>query len=151
MRVRTSTVIRRTPEDLWPLLCDSRMDARRSCLFRLGVPKPVECRLPEGAGGEGSRRQCVSDRGVVHQRITCWDAPWRLKFSMEDTNLYFRPCVAEMHEEFVLEALGREETRITRTTKLRARGRCAVLKEWLLWPGLKAVHRYVFGNWRAGR
>ena len=70
MRVRTSIVIQRPPAEVWPLLCSSKMDPRIPCLFRLGIPKPVECRLPDGAGGVGQRRECVSDRGVIRQRIT---------------------------------------------------------------------------------
>jgi len=147
MQVQTSTVIRKPAETLWPLLCGSRMDPRMPCLFRLGIPKPVECRLPDGVGGVGRRRECVSDRGVVHQRITHWEAPRLLRFQMEDTTLYFRPCVTALQEEFLLEPLGSDVTRLTRTTRLAVTGHCPTAKAIIMCAGMKCVHRYVFRNW----
>ena len=128
MRVRTSTTINKPPSAVWPLLCSSKMDTSIPCFFRLGIPKPVECRLPDGVGGVGTRRQCVSDRGVVHQRITHWQEEQLLRFQMEDTTLYFRPCVTAIHEEFVLEPQGSKGTRLTRTTNGR---RCRAVCLWV--------------------
>ena len=122
MRVRTSIIINKSPAVVWPLLCSSRMDPRIPCFFRLGIPKPVECRLPDGVGGIGARRQCVSDRGIVHQRITHWQEQKILRFQMEDTTLYFRPCVTAIVEEFTLEPVGSERTRLTRTTDIAVAG-----------------------------
>jgi hypothetical protein len=147
MRVRTSTVIHKPAEAIWPLLCGSKMDPRMPCFFRLGIPKPVECRLPDGVGGVGQRRECVSHRGVIHQRITHWEAPRRLRFHMEDTTLYFRPCVSAIAEEFVLEPLGPEVTRLTRTTDISVTGLCQTAKSAVMCAGMKCVHRYVFRNW----
>lgn len=148
MRVRTSIVIQRPPDEVWPLLCSSKMDPRMPCLFRLGIPKPVECRLPDGVGGAGQRRECVSDRGVVRQRITHWEAPRLLRFRMEDTTLYFRPCVTGIEEEFLLEPLGAGATRLTRTTEIAIIGFCRWGKAIVMGVGMKFVHRYVFRNWK---
>ncbi|MGC4016872.1 MAG: SRPBCC family protein [Luteolibacter sp.] len=147
-KIRTACVIDAPPEAVWPLLCSSKMDTRIPCAFRLGIPKPVECRLPEGEGGVGRERQCVSNRGIIHQRITCWDAPRCLRFQMEDTNLYFRPCVTSIEEAFELEALDGERTRVVRTTTLAVVGMGRFLKSAIMLAGLKCVHRYVFRNWR---
>jgi hypothetical protein len=147
MRVRTSVVIGKPAATLWPLLCDSRMDPRMPCFFRLGIPKPVECRLPDGEGRAGARRECVSQRAVVHQRITAWEPARRLQFHMEDTNLHFRPCVSALREEFLLEPLDSERTRLTRTTDLTTTGVFPWAKAMIMAVGLKCVHRYVFRNW----
>jgi hypothetical protein len=147
MRVRTSVVIGKPAATLWPLLCDSRMDPRMPCFFRLGIPKPVECRLPDGEGRAGARRECVSQRAVVHQRITAWEPARRLQFHMEDTNLHFRPCVSALREEFLLEPLDSERTRLTRTTDLTTTGALPWAKAMIMAVGLKCVHRYVFRNW----
>ncbi|BCU77781.1 hypothetical protein llg_24960 [Luteolibacter sp. LG18] len=124
------------------------MDTAIPCAFRLGIPKPVECRLPEGQGGVGRERQCVSNRGVIHQRITHWEEPRCLRFRMEDTTLYFRPCVTAIEEEFVLEPVGTDRTRVTRTTTLTVAGVGRPLKAAIMLAGLKCVHRYVFRNWQ---
>lgn len=147
MRVQTSILLDKPPAEVWPLLCSSRMDPRIPCLFRLGIPKPVECRLPDGAGGVGARRQCVSDRGVVHQRITHWEEERVLRFQMEDTTLYFRPCVTAIVEEFTLEPLDSGRTRLTRTTDITVSGVGSFAKELVMCAGTKFVHRYVFRNW----
>jgi hypothetical protein len=123
------------------------MDPRIPCFFRLGIPKPVECRLPDGVGGVGARRQCVSDRGVVQQRITHWEEQRVLRFQMEDTTLYFRPCVGAILEEFVLEPVGAGSTRVTRTTDITVSGVGRLAKEAVMWGGTKCVHRFVFKNW----
>ena len=123
------------------------MDRRIPCAFRLGIPKPVECKLPDGNGGVGARRQCISDRGVIQQRITHWQKDEILRFQMEDTNLYFRPCVTGIIEEFVLEPIGPRRTRLTRTTDIQVTGCCRHLKQWIMCVGMKSVHRYVFKNW----
>jgi len=147
MRVRTSTIIRKSPAAIWPLLCSSKMDPHVPCFFRLGIPKPVECRLPDGAGGVGARRQCISDRGVIQQRITHWQEGQILRFHMEDTSLYFRPCVTSLTEEFVLEPVSATHTRLTRTTEVRVSGFCRLAKGLIMCAGMKCVHLYVFQNW----
>jgi len=147
MRVRTSILINKPPAEVWPLLCSSRMDSRVPWLFRLGIPKPVECRLPDGAGGVGARRQCISDRGVIHQRITHWEEQRLLRFEMEETTLYFRPCVTAILEELTLEPVEYGRTRLTRTTDVTVSGAVSFVKALVLSMGIKCVHRYVFKNW----
>ncbi len=147
MRIRTTAILPAPPAAIWPLLCASKMDPAIPCVFRLGIPKPVECRLPDGQGGVGAERQCVSRRGVVRQRITHWQEPALLRFRMEDTTLYFRPCVTALEEEFALEPTAGRRTRITRTTRLATTGCGAFAKALIMGAGLKCVHRYVFKNW----
>lgn len=147
MRLQTSVIIRQPAEKIWPLLCSSKMDGALCCPFRLGVPKPVECRLPAGQGGVGAERQCISTQGVIRQRITEWSPPNRLRFEMEDTNLYFRPCVSAIVEEFTLTEIN-GGTRLTRTTRVTVTGRMIPIKSLALGIGLKFVHLYVFRNWR---
>jgi len=123
------------------------MDPRIPAYFRLGLPKPLECRLPDGPGGVGARRQCISDRGVIQQRITHWQEPAVLRFEMIETTLYFRPCVSAIVEEFVLEPVGESGTRITRTTEITVTGMARFAKALGMAIGMKCIHRYVFANW----
>jgi uncharacterized protein YndB with AHSA1/START domain len=150
MLVRTTTLVRRPPEAVWPLLCDSRITSTPRCpVFRLGAPTPVECRLPAGPGEVGASRQCVSDQGVVHQRITEWSPPARLAFRMERTDLPFGSCVSALSDTFELTpAAGGRATRLTRTTRVEVRGRLRWARALAVGIGLKAVHRFVFRDWR---
>jgi len=147
MQVITSARLPGPPEKVWPLLCSSRMDPEIPCLFRLGIPKPVECRLPDGTGEVGARRQCTSDKGTINQRITHWEAPNLLRFQMEDTTLYFRPCVNSIVDQFSLTAADGGATLITRTTTIQVTGFAQRFKALIMCAGMKFVHRYVFKNW----
>jgi hypothetical protein len=150
MKIRTSALIPTTRERLWPWLTSSRMDVPGR--FCMGVPSPVSCELPESVGRVGAERRCISDRGTVVQRITVWQPPMRLEFRMVSTDHGWARCVDSIEENFQLEQIG-HKTRITRTTRLRARGRWKLLKEAMFYLGLKRVHYFVFKNWRkqAGR
>jgi hypothetical protein len=123
------------------------MDASSLPLFKLGVPHPRECRLPDGHGGVGSERECISDQGVVHQRILVWLPEKQLSFRMEQADLYFRKYVREMVETFDLLPTS-SGVLVTRTTRVWVLGRLSPLKKGLLFLGLKQIHRYVFRNWQ---
>jgi len=146
MKIRTSTVIKTSREKLWPMLTDSEMNAP-DC-FCLGVPRPVECRLPDEVGGVGAERQCVSDRGVVNQKITTWLPPEELQFSMVNTDHSWSRYIESIDERFELVPMD-NGTRIMRTTILKAKGNFRWLKEVAFYFGLKRVHFFVFKNWRA--
>jgi uncharacterized protein YndB with AHSA1/START domain len=146
MKIRTTATINAEPDSVWPLLTNSEMTAPGR--FCLGVPKPVECRLPDAKGGVGQRRQCVSDRGVVNQEITTWIPPTKLEFRMIETNHDWADCVESIEERFDLSPLS-PGTKIRRTTTLKASGHLRWLKEAMFYFGLKRVHFFVFKNWKS--
>jgi len=122
------------------------MDQRSSILFRLGVPQPIECRLPSGEGGVGKERECVSDQGVVRQRILVWAPPERLSFRMEASDIGSVKSVAQIEDTFELVPARRGVT-VVRTTTSTVVGRFRSVKKVALFFALKHVHRYVFQNW----
>ncbi|HYK94163.1 MAG TPA: SRPBCC family protein [Thermoplasmata archaeon] len=144
--VRTRRRFPQAPADVWPLLLNSRMAPSRSLWFRLGVPQPVECRVPDGRGGVGSERECVSIQGVVHQRILEWTPPSHLVFRLEWTDLAQARGVGGMRETFDLDPVD-GATVVTRTTEVELRGAGNPFRRFVLWVGLKQVHRFVFRNW----
>jgi len=144
MKIRTSRIMNATPEQLWPLLTNSRMDVPG--WFCLGLPRPVACELPRSVGGLGAERRCISDRGTIVQRITTWQPCSQLQFRMVSTNHSWGPCVESLEEEFQLIPCPRG-TRLTRTTNIQASGMFRTLKEIGFCIGLKRVHLYVFKNW----
>lgn len=145
MQVRTSILIKSTTEALWPLLTHSRMEVPG--FFCLGLPRPVSCELPDQSGGVGAERRCISDRGVVVQKITQWSPPQRLRFEMASTDHKWRSQVDSITEDFRLQPHPNGVI-LTRTTMIQARLPFRRLKEAGFYLGLKRVHLYVFKNWQ---
>lgn len=114
-------------------------------LFRLGVPQPIECRLPAGEG-VGAERECVSDQGTVHQRILVWAPPTRLSFRMETTDLGSARGIEEIEDTFDLMPAPAGVV-VTRTTRAQVARSFSLLQRIELRVGLKQVHRHVFQNW----
>ena len=108
----------------------------------------MECRLADGSGGVGATRECVSDKGLIQQTILEWVPEQRLQFEMRETSIYFGPCVDAIIETFVLEPVGDETTKITRTTRFPLKPPARLWASIPMWIGLKSIHRYVFRNWR---
>lgn len=147
MIVRTRQTLTHPASAVWPLLCESQMDGTPPGFgSRLGLPRPVRCHLPDGHGGVGSERECVSDRGRVRQRILEWDPPKRLSFRMEQTDLSQLRPVDRLIDTFDLEESS-AGTRVVRTTHVGFRAPVAPWTRALLFLGLRRVHRYVFRNW----
>ncbi|HTS33843.1 MAG TPA: hypothetical protein VMI55_07925 [Thermoplasmata archaeon] len=143
--VRTRRAFPRPAGTVWPLLCNSKMDGSHRLLFRLGVPQPLECRLPDGEG-VGHERECVSDQGVVHQRILTWAPETKLSFRMESNDLRWSRLVDGIEDTFDLQTTP-TGVRVTRTTRVQVRPTASLFQRLGLRLGLKQVHRYVFRNW----
>lgn len=148
MVIQTTYTYKVNSTKLWPLLFNSKMDDKQPCYLLCGLPKPVECRLPDRQGGVGSTRECVSDKGTITQRITEWEPGHKLSFKLEKTDLYFGPCVESIIEQFELSDNSHGGCQITRTTSFKAKGTFAPFVSIPMLIGLKAIHRYVFRNWR---
>jgi hypothetical protein len=144
--VRTRRAFACPAGTVWPLLCDSKMDGSDRLLFRLGVPQPLECRLPHGEG-VGNERECISDQGVVHQRILTWIPETRLSFRMESNDLRSARLVDGIEETFDLQPIS-TGVAVTRTTRVQVGPGVSVFRRLGLRIGLKQVHRYVFRNWQ---
>jgi len=109
-------------------------------LLRLGVPRPVECRL----GADGSTRECVTSRGSVRQRILERRAPELLSFERTGDTAGLRRWIRSMKDTFRLEEIA-GGLRRTRRSELEPR-LCALP---FLGIALPAIHRYVNRNFKA--
>jgi hypothetical protein len=150
MRVTTHQVFKHPPEHIWPLLGNSRMEIAPPCVFRLGVPRPLECRLSEDGTDSKTRRrtrQCISDRGTIDQRILIWEPYRRLQFEMETTDIYFKRWIIAIRECFDLQRQESGVTIVTRTTDYCVRQGWKFPCSITTWIGMKWIHRYVFQNW----
>jgi len=132
--------IQATRAEVWPLLCGATMRLPPPLLFRLGVPRPIECRLRTG----GVTRECVTSRGRVLQRILERRSPEFLSFERTDDTAGLRCWLRSMKDSFRLETIA-GGMRLTRRSELKPRF-------WAL-PFLRialpAIHHYVNRNFKA--
>lgn len=136
---------------VWARLCDAEMPATVPCEFRLGPfgpPRPLRCELPEGVGGVGATRRCVSERGTVLQRVTEWRAGERLAFELIAEDAGLGAHVAAMRDVFELAPGAAGGTRLTRRTELLPRGPCPRLRGLALAVALRRVHRFTMRGFR---
>jgi hypothetical protein len=125
---------------VWPLLCGAVMTLPPSLLFRLGVPRPVECRM----GSDGETRECATSRGRVRQRILERRAPEFLSFERTGDTAGLRCWVRSMKDTFRLEEIV-GGMRLTRRSELAPR----FWARPFLWIALPVIHRYVNRNFKA--
>jgi hypothetical protein len=131
--------IRAGRDRVWPLLCGAAMTLPPPLLFRLGIPRPVECRL----GEDGQTRECVTDRGRVSQRILERRPPELLAFERVTDTAGLGRWVRSMKDTFLLEELD-GGMRLTRRTEIAPRACTGPL----LRIAVAAIHRYVNGNFK---
>nr|WP_254615177.1 hypothetical protein [Burkholderia pyrrocinia] len=125
------------------------MDDTRPLLFRLGVPKPVSCRVLEGTPAVGNTRQCTTDRGTIDQRILVLDENRRLRYRMVSSTVWCRDWVGLLEDEFTLTPIEGDKTRVERRTVFSARGIIfRPVRQIGLWVALLQAHRYAARNWR---
>lgn len=119
MKLKTTFRYQAKPEQLWPLLFNSKMDSEQPCNFLYGLPKPVECRLQDSEGGVGKTRECVSDKGVDQTEYIGLGTKFEIEIRTKG-NGYLFWSVYEKYQYFI---------------------------SIPLYICLKSIHRYVFRNW----
>lgn len=137
-----------SPEHVWPHFLHAKMDHTRPPLFRLGVPKPISCKVLEGDGAVGNTRQCTTDRGTIDQQILVCEENQRLRYRMIRSTVWCRTWVGALEDEFMLTPLEGNRTAVERRTEFRAAGRFRLLKQIALWAALRQAHIYASRNWR---
>lgn len=147
--VTTSIDIQAPPEKVWHVLGDAQLPLTAPCWFRLSVPTPQRCQLVAERGGVGARRQCITSRGQIDQRITEWAENERLTFEVVSDTVGLSACLDHMHDTFTLERLPDGRTRLTRWTQFQTRGWLNGVKAVALCLVVKRIHRYVMENFKA--
>ncbi|NTF30545.1 hypothetical protein G6L88_00445 [Rhizobium skierniewicense] len=124
------------------------MDSSKPFLFRLGIPKPVSCKVLEGHGALGNTRQCTTDRGTIDQRILDYVPNRKLRYRMIDSTVWCKDWIGTLEDDFTLVPIGPNRTRVERRSDFTARGLLALVRQLALWIALKQAHRYASKNWR---
>lgn len=134
-------------DEVWPVLCNSRMTLpARSILFLVGLPVPSECYLPDGDGGPGATRKCVARHGDILQEITVWEPPYNLDFRTLEINLWVRVLISSVEESFSLRASQSGQVEVLRESSIAIKSGLGFLAP-VMGLGLWQLHRYVFMNW----
>jgi hypothetical protein len=148
MQIRSEWVFDCEAQHIWPNFLQSKMDETRPILFRLGIPKPMSCKVLEGEGKVGNTRQCTTDLGTIDQRILTFEENRRLRYRMIRSTVWCRAWVGHLEDVFSLTPLGDGKTRVERRTEFKAAGWLSGLKQVALWAALRQAHVYAARNWR---
>lgn len=148
MQIQSQWIFNCAPHHIWPHFLHAKMDTSRPLLFRLGIPKPMSCKVLEGHGAVGNTRQCTTDRGTIDQHILDYQPNRKLRYRMIDSTVWCKDWIGNLEDEFTLIPMGPDVTRVERRSQFTARGVLAPVKQIALWFALKQAHRYASKNWR---
>ena len=148
MKIESSWIFDCGPEDIFPHFFFARMDDTYPLAFRLGIPKPLSCKVLEGTPLVGNTRQCTTDRGYIRQEIIELVQDRKLVYQMRDTNVWCRNWVTFLQDSFMLEPMSDGRTRVRRITEFRGAKSIPVVSTLALWFSLRQAHRYAAKNWR---
>ncbi|RZV37777.1 MAG: hypothetical protein EX272_04600 [Chromatiales bacterium] len=148
MKIQSSWVFDCAPGDIYPHFFSAHMDDSYPIAFRLGIPKPLSCKVLEGEPKVGNTRQCTTDRGYIRQEIVELVADRKLVYEMRDTNVWCRKWVSFLQDTFLLEPIDGDRTRVSRVTEFSGVRSIPVVSTLALWFSLRQAHRYAAKNWR---
>lgn len=148
MKIQSSWMFDCSPEDIFPHFFSAQMDDSYPVAFRLGIPKPLSCKVLEGEVKVGNTRQCTTDRGYIRQEIVELIQDRKLVYEMRDTNVWCRKWVSFLQDTFLLEPVDEGTTRVSRSTEFNGVASIPVLSTLALWFSLRQAHRYAAMNWR---
>lgn len=148
MQIESRWLFPYEPRHIWPHFLHARMDDTRPLLFRLGVPKPISCKVLEGVPAVGHTRQCTTDRGTIDQRILILQPDQRLRYQMQHSTVWCADWVGSLVDTFELRPVPGQGTEVRRVTQFEAAGALRWAKRLGLWAGLRQAHAYASRNWR---
>jgi hypothetical protein len=148
MKIESSWIFDCNPEDIYPHFFCATMDDTYPIAFRLGIPKPLSCKVLEGEPKIGNTRQCTTDNGYIQQNIVELVENTKLVYQMKDSNVWCKNWVSFLQDSFILEAIGDNKTKVTRITEFKGVIHIPVFSTVALWFSLKQAHRYASKNWR---
>ena len=148
MKIKSSWIFDCLPDDIYPHFFNAQMDDTYPLAFRLGIPKPLSCKVLEGEPRVGHTRQCTTDKGYIRQNIIELEENSRLVYQMKDSNVWCKNWVSFIQDSFILESINSNQTRVTRITEFKGVKSIPGLSTLALWFSLRQAHRYASSNWR---
>jgi Polyketide cyclase / dehydrase and lipid transport len=140
--VKTTVWLAAAPEQVWPLVqtVDS-IGGPKPLLMHVGLPIPQRCVLRGTA--VGGKRVCYFDKGYIEESILEWQPPYRMRLSIDRTNLPGRHWLGFELAEYTFKS-DNGGTRLTRTTTITS----GLSPSWYWEPlerwGVESEHEYLF-------
>jgi hypothetical protein len=148
MHVKSEWVFDCEPQYIWPHFLSATMDNSRPLMFRVGVPKPVSCRILDDTIAVGGTRQCTTERGTSDQQILEFTENKRLHYRMINSSMPLSHWIESLEDTFTLTSLPDGKTRVGRSTQFSANGAFKLLKSIGIAVFLRQTHSYAARNWR---
>lgn len=148
MKIESSWIFECNPEDIYPNFFHATMDDSYPLAFRLGIPKPLSCKVLGGEAKVGNTRQCTTDKGFIRQNIVELDENHKLVYEMTESNIWCKNWVSFLRDSFILEAISDKRTKVIRITEFKGVPHIPLLSTLGLWFSLKQAHAYASKNWR---
>lgn len=148
MILQSSLIIDAQPEKIWPCFFKAKMDERYPFVFKLGLPKPVECLIIEGDGTPGSIRRCITTRGNMDQKILQAEPYKQFSYALVTSTYWGQPFIQEVRDEITLKQIDNNKTEVTRVTHFSGKGRLAWIVTFFMRLGFIQAHRYAYENWQ---
>lgn len=148
MKIQSSWIFDCLPEDIYPNFFHSTMDDSYPVAFRLGIPKPLSCKVIEGEPKVGHTRQCTTDKGYIRQNIVELEHNRKLVYQMKESDVWCESWVEFLQDTFLLEPINSNQTKVTRITEFYGAKHLPLLSTLALWFSLHQAHRYASKNWR---
>ena len=131
------------PQDAWDsLLAFPEITAEKPWLLQIGLPVPQYCTIQ--GSGVGATRRCHFDQGVIEERISVWQPPYRLVMEITNVTLPGKEWLKFIDASYELSETKVGHTSVHRTTRI-----ASVLRPRLYWQPLEelatqAEHEYLF-------
>lgn len=148
MKIESSWVFDCNPEDIFPHFFCAKMDDTYPLAFRLGIPKPLSCKVLEGEPKIGNTRQCTTDKGYIRQNIVELEYNSKLVYQMKESNVWCKAWVGFLQDSFILEPEENEKTTVRRITEFKGSKLLPFIATASLWFSLRQAHKYASKNWR---
>jgi len=130
------------PDQVWANIqsLDS-LGGRKPLLMYVGLPIPMRCEMK--GTGVGAKRTCYFDHGYIEETVLEWSPPYRMRLSIDRTNMPGRHWLEFEGAEYDLRADG-TATVITRTTTIASGLYPAWYWQTLERWGVASEHEYLF-------
>lgn len=148
MLVKSEWIFDCEPQYIWPHFLNATMDNSRPLMFRVGIPKPVSCRILEDAIAVGGTRQCRTERGTSDQQVLEFTENRRLHYRMVNSSMPLSHWIESLEDTFTLSPMPDGRTRVGRSTRFSARGPFKLFKAIGISVFLRQTHSYAARNWR---
>jgi hypothetical protein len=148
MKIESSWIFDCLPEDIYPNFFCAEMDDTYPLAFRLGIPKPMSCKVLEGEPKIGHTRQCTTDKGYIRQNIVELEENRKLVYEMKESNVWCKNWVSFLQDSFILIPVKDNQTKVVRITVFHGVKNIPLFSTIALWFSLHQAHRYASKNWR---